>query len=145
YPFGSTNTPRNFVGCVIYEPALTGLTWIVSSDTVISTSFTAQRTTGVVAQAYVGTSLYQGAEILEVTDLDVDVQASPVSIQSGQSSTLSSTVTVSKGLVSTFEAGNNQNGSMFDVVASADADITGFSIFPQSGSPDIEIFYKTGT
>src|SRR5690606_1758626 len=32
-----------------------------------------------------------------------------------------------------------------DVVASADADITGFSIFPQNGSPDIEIFYKTGT
>lgn len=145
YPFGSTNTTRNFVGSVLYEPKVQSLSWNVSSDTVSSSSFTAQRTVAVTATGMVGGLVRTGYEILEVTDIDVDVQASPVSIQSGQSSTLSSTIMASTGLASTFDGGNNQDGAMFDVVGITDADITGFSIYAVTGGVDLEVFYKTGT
>ncbi|MCB9192184.1 MAG: T9SS type A sorting domain-containing protein [Flavobacteriales bacterium] len=147
YPFGTTYTPRNFVGTVLYEPVPTDIVWSDNASTGITATYTASTSMGVVARMVYGGSNFMGSGILHVNEYDVTATATPAVLGWDESSTLSSSVTQVTGLGTTFQAGNRQNGAMFDITASTALQITGFDVFPE-GFPvtaNVEVLYKTGT
>ncbi len=77
----------------------------------------------------------------------VDVSADPMVISSGQSSTLKADVELDRGIATDPSSTNSQNGAMFDLQASDSVVITGFTVSStlDTGTTNIEIFYKTGT
>jgi len=145
YPFGSTNTTRNFMGSIIYEPQLSSIAWNVSASTTNTATFNAVRSSAVHATAMYSGTAHSGYSFLKVNDVNVTADATPPLIQSGQSSTLNSEVSLATGIESTFDGGNQQNGAMFDIVLNKDISVKGFSVSMNATSGDVEIFYKTGT
>lgn len=148
YPFGNITSPRCIIGKVIYEPEIDDIWWNISNDTTRSTTFVAQRSVVVSAQAsYYNYYTYDllDYELLSFTDHTVNVYAVPDTIQYGQSSTLNATVISSTGLATSANKENSQNGAMMDIVAHSNAEINGFSVFTFNDSADFEIFYKTGS
>jgi hypothetical protein len=73
----------------------------------------------------------------------VTLQASDTIICFGDSVVLNAIIP-SDSLTTTFVAGNNHRGNMFDIVALNDITITGFSAHPMANTT-IEIYYKAGT
>lgn len=147
YPFGTTYSPRNFIGEIVYEPVLADIEWSVGAGTDTTIDFTATESMAVgVTSTYAG-GVHEGFALLPVTDVDVAVTADPAVLGWDESSNLTSTVIATQGLVTTFEAGNSQSGAMFDIEAESDLSIQGFSVTVMEGSgiADIEVFYKTGT
>ena len=145
YLFGTTYTPRTFVGSILYSPAVTTYAWNTNnSGSSITKSPTRSRVYSCNMTLSSGLTTSASAAVL-VKAVEVSASANPSSISSGQSSTLTADVTLKRGLSTTQIGGNNQNGAMFDVVASKSLEITGFTVNPRNSDAAIEIFYKTGT
>ncbi len=147
YPFGTTYTPRDFIGAVLYEPIPTDIVWSDNVSTDLTATYTVDRSMGVIATMTYGGFEHKGADFVEVHSYDVEATATPAVLGWDQSSTLTTNITHSKGLGTTFAAGNNQSGAMFDITGTNAIEIQGFSVYPvgTATTADVEVFYKTGT
>ncbi|MGB0916018.1 MAG: T9SS type A sorting domain-containing protein [Flavobacteriales bacterium] len=147
YPFAATNTPRDFIGSVIYEPVPTFVYWNVSSSDTNIVEFTPTKTQVVsVVTTANGTSL--GArKVVTVNDYQVEATADPAVLGWNESSTLTADVTLSTGLATTFEGISWSDGAMFDLSATSELSVTGFAIATPNvaGDVEVEVFYKTGS
>lgn len=146
YPFATTYSPRDFVGSVLFEPIISDISWTNNPSTSLTADYTVDRT-----QSIIATGTYEGIEgkataIVTVNDYEVEATATPAILGWDESSTLEAATTLVTGLGTTFEAGNGQEGAMFDVSAVNGLDISGFSVYPSgTTNANVEIFYKTGT
>lgn len=148
YPFGNTFTPRTFIGKVHMTPAVNNITWNTGSTNPTIT-LTPDRTTVLraVIEASANSTFTTPTTLIPVMDLDVTIDANPPQILPGESSTLTHSLVMSRGVSTTMEGGNSQNGAMFDVTATADIKIEGFTVntLEVSATADIEILYKPGS
>ncbi len=147
YPFGSTFTPRAFIGEVVFTPEVTATVWN-TGDTTTSIAYVPQRSTVLsasilLADNYVSTS--QGEAVI-VSEFDVTAEADPYHILPGDTSSLTGSVVLRLGAGTTMEAGNSQSGAMFDLATTLPVIINGFTVnFTNLGSGEVEVFYKTGS
>ncbi len=147
YPFGATFSPRSFVGAVIYSPKVLSTEWN-TGDTTASIAFVPDKSMILSARLSLsgGIIARSPGETVNVSELEVAVTANPYTIAPGGSSTLSSSVLLRRGIATTMAAGNEQNGAMFDVVATAPVVIYGFTVnFTTENPGDLEVLYKTGS
>lgn len=145
YPFASSFTTRNFVGSILYEPEVTSYSWSAGGS---SKSITKSPNRSVVYGCDLTLSngaVVSAAATVIAKELEVSASASPSSVSAGQQSTLTAEATLKKGVATMQDGTNSLNGAMFDISASKNLEVTGFTIKPNTTDADIEIFYKTGT
>ncbi|MCF8278111.1 MAG: T9SS type A sorting domain-containing protein [Flavobacteriales bacterium] len=147
YPFGTTNTPRDFIGTVMFEPILTNISWLGNTSTLETVEFTPDESMGIVVSVDYGSTTHVGTALVTVNDYEVTASASPSVLAWNQSSTLSTDVIVATGLSTTYRGGNSNYGVMFDVSAANALTISGFTMSLRTNVPtaDLEVYYKTGT
>lgn len=147
YPFSATYSPRSFIGKILYSPALISTKWN-TGDTTSSIDIVPNRSIVLSARLEMSGNYNvttKGRAVI-VSEVDVTATANPYSVASGNSSILSATTLLSRGISTTMEEGNSQNGAMFDVETTHAIIIEGFTInFISFYGADVEIMYKTGT
>lgn len=145
YPFGTSNANRIFNGTVYYEPGVSSITWS-NGATGFSTNITPTEGTVVAADiTFANGSTFSAYRAINHVDPSVVATATPASINPGQSSALSATASVRRSLISVFDAGNGQDGAMFDLDATSALTIKDFSLSIEGDPANLEIYYKTGT
>ena len=146
YPFAGTNNNRNFEGTVLYEPGFKSVVWNNGTlDTTVA-EYVIDRTQCVQAiYSFKGGSTSVRRGIVNSKEIDVTILPNPDYILPGGTSTLTSQVELKKGLATTFSAGNNFLGIMFDVIALKSLQIKGLSVSLINTDAPVEVFYKTGS
>lgn len=145
YPFGTSNINRIFNGAVYYEPGITSITWSNGASG-FSTNVTPTQGTVIAATVTLADGVSLSAyQAINHVDPAVVATATPASINPGQSSALSATASVRRSLVSVFDAGNSNDGAMFDIDATTALTIKDFSVSIRDNAANLEIYYKTGT
>jgi hypothetical protein len=147
YPFGSTFTPRDFIGRVIHSPQIVSAQWNTGATTP-SIAFVPDRSMTLEATltGSAATTFKTPAIAVIVHDVTLNATANPYTVSPSGSSTLTGKVTLKRGVATTMAGGNTQNGAMFDVAATMDISLTGFTVnIPQNSPADIEVLYKAGT
>jgi len=146
YPFGSTFSSRDFVGFVMYSPAIESVLWN-TGDTTTSITLTPGKSIVLSAATDLSGNLYYNTvnKVVIVSEVHANATADPYQIPSGGVSTLKGDVRLKRGISSTMVGGNSQNGAMFDVLATRQLKIEGFTINHAGIGGGIEILYKTGT
>lgn len=149
YPFGTNYTTRNFVGAVIYEPEVVAWTWN-TGETTQTISANPNRSAFLASKMEFSSGFFGTAiGTVPVIDLEVQGSATPRKIQAGQNSTLAAAVTLNRGIATDPNATNSQNGAMFDLEASDNLSISGFTISSTLDDPQVTgdylIAFKTGS